>query len=135
MDMPVGDYEAALEGAVLPASGSACRRNTSVDPMPEAVSTLWRQGEEWLEGGGRGDCPGVAAAHQVCAAGLLYCRARGGVVQPRPLRWRSLRPARSGEDIAGLYEESRAAGFGDEVKRRILIGTYVRRPAITMRTI
>ena len=78
------------------------------------------------EGGRRRDRRGVAAAHEICAAGLLHRGAGRGVVQSRALRRRALRPARAGSrDIIGMYESTRAEGFGKEVRRRIMIGTYV----------
>ena len=45
--------------------------------------------------------------------------------QPRALRRRALRPARALPDIVGLYEKTRAKGFGAEVRRRLMIGAYV----------
>ena len=57
---------------------------------------------------------------------LLPDRARGGVVEPRALRRRALRlPRRDGDDdLTELYERTRDEGFGDEPKRRIMLGTY-----------
>jgi aspartyl-tRNA(Asn)/glutamyl-tRNA(Gln) amidotransferase subunit A len=46
------------------------------------------------------------------------------LVESRTFRRHALRLARRGADVGETYERTRAAGFGDEVKRRILIGTY-----------
>jgi len=75
--------------------------------------------------GGRRDPRHLAAAYQACAARLLYCGAGGGLLQSRALRRRALRLRKTGKDISDLYEKTRAAGFGKEVRRRIMIGTYV----------
>ena len=57
---------------------------------------------------------------------LLHRRAGGGVVEPRALRRRALRTSRStGDGLRGMYEATRSGGFGPEVTRRILLGTYV----------
>ena len=49
----------------------------------------------------------------------------GGELEPRPLRRRPLRPSRRGaDDLTALYERTRWEGFGEEPKRRILLGTY-----------
>jgi aspartyl-tRNA(Asn)/glutamyl-tRNA(Gln) amidotransferase subunit A len=55
---------------------------------------------------------------------LLRRRQRGGVLEPREVRRRALRAAQVGRDLASLYVETRTAGFGPEVKRRILLGTF-----------
>ena len=59
------------------------------------------------------------------AVRLLPDRPGGGVVQPGPIRRRPLRPAGGpGADITEMYMATRSAGFGPEVKRRIMLGTY-----------
>ena len=96
-----------------------------MDGMPDEIEELWQQGIAWLKADGADDRRHLAAAHQVRAAGLLHRRAGRGLVQPRALRRREVRAARPGKDITDMYELTRAAGFGAEVKRRIMIGTYV----------
>ena len=66
-------------------------------------------------------------------ADVLRPRDGRGLVQPRPLRRGALRPPRRSEralrrgkrDLSAMYAETRSAGFGREVKRRIMLGTYV----------
>ena len=69
----------------------------------------------------------LAAEHRAVDAGVLRDRAGRGVVEPVALRRRALRPSRraSTRDLLDMYKKSRAEGFGAEVKRRILVGTYV----------
>ena len=77
---------------------------------------------EELGGERRGDRAAERAARH---RRLLRDRARRGERQPRALRRRPLRPARRGNgDLTSMYEQTRHDGFGDEVKRRIMIGTY-----------
>ena len=56
-----------------------------IDGMPAEIETLWEQGAQWLKDGRRRDRRGLAAAHQIRAAGLLHRRAGRGLVQPRAL--------------------------------------------------
>ena len=56
---------------------------------------------------------------------LLPDRAGRGLLEPRPLRRRALRlPRRGRRDLLHMYTETREQGFGAEVKRRIMLGTY-----------
>ena len=56
-----------------------------LDGMPAEIEKIWEQGRAWLEGGRRRAGRGVAAAHQIRAAGLLHRGAGGGLVQSRAL--------------------------------------------------
>ena len=69
-------------------------REYRVDGMSAEIEALWQRGADWLKAAGAEIVEVVAAAHQIRAAGLLHRRPGGGLVQPRPLRRRALRPAR-----------------------------------------
>ena len=84
VDVPVPDYEAALTRSVK-GMKIGIPKEYRVNGMSEEIEALWRRGAEWLDGGRRRDGRGVAAAHQIRAAGLLHRGARGGVVEPRAL--------------------------------------------------
>ena len=75
---------------------------------------------------GRGGRAVPPAARPARPRRLLPDRPRGSLVQPGPLRRRALRAARATatDDLRGLYERTRGQGFGPEVKRRIMLGTY-----------
>ena len=96
VDRPVPDYEAALgafdqghEGRH--SQGIPRRRHAGRDRGAVAA------GHRLAEGRRRGDRRHLAAAHEIRAAGLLHRRAGRGLVEPRPLRRRPLRPARAGQ--------------------------------------
>ena len=56
-----------------------------VPGMAPEIEALWQQGVAWLKACGRQDQGGEPAAHEICAALLLYCRAGRSLLQPRPL--------------------------------------------------
>jgi len=93
--------------------------------MPEEIEILWRQGLDWLREAG-GEIVDVSLPH------TKYGLATYDIVAPAEAssnlaRYDGVRFGlrADGQDLRELYERTRAAGFGAEVKRRILIGTYV----------
>ena len=95
VDAPVPDYEASSAPRSR-ACASACRRNIGSTACPPEIDALWEQGVAWLKDAGA-EIVEISLPHtQICAAGLLYHRAGGGLVQSRALRRRALRPARTG---------------------------------------
>ena len=124
VDVPVGDYEAALEAKVR-GKRIGVPAEYRVDPMPGALEALWRQGEDWLRAAGAEVVP-VSLPHTAYALPAYYivapAEASSNLARYDGVRY----GVRAGaDDVLSLYEDTRAAGFGDEVKRRILIGTYV----------
>ena len=84
VDAPVPDYEAAVNRGVK-GSPIGIPKEYRVPGMAAEIDALWEQGVKWLEAAGAKINEGEPAAHQICAALLLYCRAGGGLVEPRPL--------------------------------------------------
>ncbi len=84
VDRAVPDYEAAL-GKPVKGMNIGIPKEYRLDGMSAEIDTLWEQGVAWLKDGRRRDRRGVAAAHQIRAAGLLHRRAGGGLVEPRAL--------------------------------------------------
>ena len=102
------------------AQGIPHRRHAEGDRGPLAA------GHRLAEGGRRHHARHFAAAYEVRAARLLHRRAGRVLVQPGALRRRALRRcASTADELIDMYEDTRAAGFGAEVRRRVLIGTYV----------
>ncbi|MEM0909124.1 MAG: Asp-tRNA(Asn)/Glu-tRNA(Gln) amidotransferase subunit GatA [Pseudomonadota bacterium] len=124
VDRPVPDYEAALEAGVK-GKRIGVPKEYRVDPMPEEVEALWHQGEAWLRDAGAELVP-VSLPHTQYALPAYYivapAEASSNLARYDGVRYGVRVP---GDDIVGMYEATRAAGFGQEVKRRVLIGTYV----------
>jgi len=124
VDRPVPDYEAAL---VRPLKGLrvGVPKEYRVDGMPAEIDALWRQGVAWLTDQGA-TVREVSLPHTRHALPTYYivapAEASSNLARYDGVRY-GLRVA--GDGVDGLYEATRAAGFGAEVQRRVLIGTYV----------
>ncbi|HKT54482.1 MAG TPA: Asp-tRNA(Asn)/Glu-tRNA(Gln) amidotransferase subunit GatA, partial [Caulobacteraceae bacterium] len=97
-----------------------------VDGMPAEIENLWRQGVAWLKDAGC-EIVDVSLPHTKYALPAYYiiapAEASSNLARYDGMRF-GLR-ANGGSSLKDVYEETRAEGFGAEVKRRILIGTYV----------
>ncbi|OWV73681.1 glutamyl-tRNA amidotransferase [Rhizobium sp. R339] len=124
VDLPVPDYEAAL-GQSLKGMKIGIPNEYRVDGMPEEIETLWRQGIAWLKDAGA-EIVDISLPHTKYALPAYYivapAEASSNLARYDGVRY-GLRV--DGKDIVDMYEKTRAAGFGQEVKRRIMIGTYV----------
>ncbi|MGA0606914.1 Asp-tRNA(Asn)/Glu-tRNA(Gln) amidotransferase subunit GatA [Phenylobacterium sp. VNQ135] len=96
-----------------------------VDGMPAEIEKLWEQGIAWLKEAGC-EIVEVSLPHTKYALPAYYiiapAEASSNLARYDGMRY-GLRV--EGGNLTETYEKSRAEGFGDEVKRRILIGTYV----------
>jgi len=123
-EVPVPDYEAALDLGVR-GLRIGVPREYRVDGMPAAIEALWEQGRKWLEAGGA-TIVDISLPHTKYALPAYYivapAEASSNLARYDGVRY-GLRV--DGDDITDMYEKTRAAGFGKEVKRRVLIGTYV----------
>ena len=124
VDRAVPDFAAACARGVK-GLRIGVPREYRADGMPEAIEALWRQGLDWLREAG-------ATIVDVSLPHTKYGLATYYIVAPAEAssnlaRYDGVRFGRRGEgsDLTTLYEATRAEGFGEEVKRRILIGTYV----------
>ena len=124
VDLPVPDYEASL-GQSLKGMRIGIPREYRVDGMPEEIEALWQQGIAWLKDAGA-DVIDISLPHTKYALPAYYivapAEASSNLARYDGVRY-GLRV--DGKDIVDMYEKTRAAGFGAEVKRRIMIGTYV----------
>jgi aspartyl-tRNA(Asn)/glutamyl-tRNA(Gln) amidotransferase subunit A len=124
VDLPVPDYEKALTGDIR-----GLRVGIPKEYRPEGISDeisqLWDQGAEWLKKRGA-EVVEVSLPHTKYALAAYYivapAEASSNLARYDGVRY-GLRV--EGDDITSMYENSRAEGFGREVKRRIMIGTYV----------
>ena len=124
VDLPVPDYEQAI-GRPIKGLRVGIPREYRMDGMPAEIDALWAKGAEWLKAQGA-EIVEISLPHTKYALPAYYivapAEASSNLARYDGVRY-GLRVL--GEDIVDMYENSRAAGFGREVQRRVLIGTYV----------
>lgn len=124
IDQPVPDYEAAL-GRSLKGLRVGIPQEYRIDGMPGEIEALWQQGIDWLKDAGA-EIVNISLPHTKYALPTYYivapAEASSNLARYDGVRYGLRVP---GRDIVEMYENTRAAGFGDEVKRRVMIGTYV----------
>jgi aspartyl-tRNA(Asn)/glutamyl-tRNA(Gln) amidotransferase subunit A len=124
VERPVPDYEAALSGEVKGLK-IGVPKEYRVEGMPAAIDKLWAQGIEWLKAAGA-EIVDISLPHTKYALPTYYivapAEASSNLARYDGVRY-GLRV--EGESLDEMYENTRGEGFGAEVKRRVLIGTYV----------
>ncbi|MBC00556.1 MAG: Asp-tRNA(Asn)/Glu-tRNA(Gln) amidotransferase GatCAB subunit A [Rhodobacteraceae bacterium] len=124
IDAPVPDYEAAV-GKSVRGLRIGIPKEYRVDGMPDEINALWQQGIDWLKEAGA-EIVEISLPHTKYALPAYYivapAEASSNLARYDGVRY-GLRV--DGKDIADMYENTRAAGFGAEVKRRVMVGTYV----------
>jgi aspartyl-tRNA(Asn)/glutamyl-tRNA(Gln) amidotransferase subunit A len=123
-DLPVPNYEAAL-GQSVKGLRIGVPKEYRMEGMPAEVDTLWEQGKAWLKDAGA-EIEEISLPHTKYALPAYYivapAEASSNLARYDGVRYGLRVP---GDDIIEMYENTRAVGFGKEVKRRVLIGTYV----------
>ncbi len=124
VDLPVPDYEASV-GRPVKGLRVGIPREYRVDGMPAEIDALWQKAASWLREQGA-EIVEISLPHTKYALPAYYivapAEASSNLARYDGVRYGLRVP---GDDIVDMYEKSRAAGFGREVQRRILIGTYV----------
>ncbi|PCI88631.1 MAG: Asp-tRNA(Asn)/Glu-tRNA(Gln) amidotransferase GatCAB subunit A [Hyphomicrobiales bacterium] len=124
VNVAVPAYEKTLTGDIKGLK-IGIPKEFKVDGMPEEIQALWQQGIEWLKAAGA-EIHDVSLPHTKYALPAYYivapAEASSNLARYDGVRY-GLRVA--GDNIDEQYANSRAEGFGEEVQRRILIGTYV----------
>ncbi|WP_293861858.1 Asp-tRNA(Asn)/Glu-tRNA(Gln) amidotransferase subunit GatA [uncultured Alsobacter sp.] len=124
VDLPVPDYEAAV-GRSIKGMRIGIPKEYRVDGMPAEIEALWEKGAKWLRDAGA-EIVEVSLPHTKYALPAYYivapAEASSNLARYDGVRYGLRVP---GKDIVDLYEKTRAQGFGKEVRRRIMIGTYV----------
>lgn len=123
-DLPVPDFAAACRRGVK-GLRIGVPREYRAEGMPAEIEALWQQGLGWLRAAGA-EIVDVSLPHTKYGLATYYIVAPAEA-SSNLARYDGVRfGARSaGGDLTALYENTRADGFGAEVKRRVLIGTYV----------
>ena len=124
VDLPVPDYEASV-GASVKGLKIGIPKEYRVGGMPDEIEKLWQQGIAWLKDAGA-EIVDISLPHTKYALPAYYivapAEASSNLARYDGVRYGLRVP---GKDIIDMYEKTRAEGFGREVKRRIMIGTYV----------
>jgi aspartyl-tRNA(Asn)/glutamyl-tRNA(Gln) amidotransferase subunit A len=124
VDLPVPDYEAAI-GRPVRGMTVGIPREYRIEGMPGEIEVLWQAGIAWLRDAGA-EIVDISLPHTKYALPAYYivapAEASSNLARYDGVRYGLRVP---GKDIVEMYENTRAAGFGREVKRRIMIGTYV----------
>ena len=124
VDTPVPDYEKSV-GASIKGKVIGIPKEYRLDGLSAEIAALWDQGVAWLRAAGA-EIREISLPHTRHALPAYYivapAEASSNLARYDGVRY-GLR--KTGKDIVDLYELTRAEGFGKEVRRRIMIGTYV----------
>jgi aspartyl-tRNA(Asn)/glutamyl-tRNA(Gln) amidotransferase subunit A len=124
MNLEVPDFEAALTGDIR-GLRIGVPKEYAMDGMPAEIDALWRTGIDWMRQAGA-EIVDISLPHTKYALPTYYivapAEASSNLARYDGVRY-GLRV--DGDTIPEMYENTRGEGFGAEVKRRILIGTYV----------
>ena len=124
VDRPVPDYEAAL-GKSIKGMKIGIPKEYRLPGMAAEIDKLWQSGADWLKSAGA-ELVDVSLPHTKYALPAYYivasAEASSNLARYDGVRYGLREP---GRDIVDMYQRTRAAGFGPEVRRRIMIGTYV----------
>jgi aspartyl-tRNA(Asn)/glutamyl-tRNA(Gln) amidotransferase subunit A len=124
VDRPVPDYEKAV-GASIKGKRIGIPKEYRVSGMAAEIEALWRQGVQWLKDAGA-DTVDISLPMTKYALPAYYivapAEASSNLARYDGVRYGLRAP---GRDVIDMYEHTRRDGFGKEVRRRIMIGTYV----------
>jgi aspartyl-tRNA(Asn)/glutamyl-tRNA(Gln) amidotransferase subunit A len=126
LDLPVPHWEAGLS-ADLKGKRVGIPKEYRMDGMSSEIETLWQRGIGWLKDAGA-EIVDISLPHTKYALPAYYiiapAEASSNLARYDGVRY-GLRNLPDGAGLQDMYAATRAAGFGAEVKRRIMIGTYV----------
>ena len=126
-DIPVPDFEAALTGDIR-GKVIGIPKEYRMDGMPEEIEALWAQGIEMLRDAGA-EVRDISLPHTKYALPAYYviapAEASSNLARYDGVRYGHRAKLSHGDGITEMYEKTRAEGFGPEVQRRIMVGTYV----------
>ena len=124
VDLAVPDFAAAVERGVKGLT-IGIPREYRMEGMPDEIEALWKQGIDWLVAEGA-TVKDISLPHTKYALPAYYivapAEASSNLARYDGVKY-GLRV--TGKDITDMYELTRAKGFGPEVRRRLMIGTYV----------
>jgi aspartyl-tRNA(Asn)/glutamyl-tRNA(Gln) amidotransferase subunit A len=126
-DIPVPDYEAMLTGDIR-GKTIGIPKEYRMDGMPGEIETLWSDGAAMLKDAGA-KIVDISLPHTKYALPAYYviapAEASSNLARYDGVRYGHRAKLAQGDGVTEMYEKTRAEGFGAEVKRRIMVGTYV----------
>ncbi|MGR3376866.1 Asp-tRNA(Asn)/Glu-tRNA(Gln) amidotransferase subunit GatA [Salipiger abyssi] len=126
-DLPVPDFEAMLTGDIK-GKTIGIPREYRMEGMPEEIEALWTRGREMLADAGA-KIVDISLPHTKYALPAYYviapAEASSNLARYDGVRYGHRATLSQGEGINDMYEKTRAEGFGHEVQRRVMVGTYV----------
>ena len=127
VDLAVPDFEAALTGDIR-GQRIGIPREYRMDGMPDAIEKLWVDGVAMMKDAGA-EIVDISLPHTRYALPAYYviapAEASSNLARYDGVRYGHRAKLAQGDGITQMYEKTRAEGFGKEVQRRIMIGTYV----------
>ena len=126
-DIPVPDFEAALSGDIR-GKKIGIPKEYRIDGMPAEIAKLWDDGAAMLRDAGA-EIVEISLPHTKYALPAYYviapAEASSNLARYDGVRYGHRAKLGAGDGIVDMYEKTRAEGFGPEVQRRIMVGTYV----------
>ena len=127
MNLPVPNFEAALTGDIR-GKTIGIPKEYRVEGMPDALETLWSEGTAMLRDAGA-IVKDISLPHTKYALPAYYviapAEASSNLARYDGVRFGHRAKLEAGDGITEMYEKTRAEGFGAEVQRRVMVGTYV----------
>jgi aspartyl-tRNA(Asn)/glutamyl-tRNA(Gln) amidotransferase subunit A len=126
-DLAVPDFEAALTGDIR-GKTIGIPKEYRMDGMPSEIEKLWEDGTAMLKDAGA-KIVEITLPHTKYALPAYYviapAEASSNLARYDGVRFGHRATLAAGDGITEMYEKTRAEGFGPEVQRRIMVGTYV----------
>ena len=126
-DLEVPNFEAMVTGDIK-GKTIGIPKEYRMDGMPDAIEALWTEGRAMMEDAGA-NLVDISLPHTKYALPAYYviapAEASSNLARYDGVRYGHRAKMAEGDGITEMYEKTRAEGFGDEVKRRVMIGTYV----------
>ncbi len=127
VDLAVPNFEAALTGDIR-GKKIGIPKEYRMDGMPTEIAKLWDDGAEMLRDAGA-EVVDISLPHTKYALPAYYviapAEASSNLARYDGVRFGHRAKLAQGDGITEMYEKTRAEGFGPEVQRRIMVGTYV----------
>jgi aspartyl-tRNA(Asn)/glutamyl-tRNA(Gln) amidotransferase subunit A len=126
-NIPVPNFEAALTGDIK-GKKIGIPKEYRMDGMPADIEKLWEDGQAMMRDAGA-EIVDISLPHTKYALPAYYviapAEASSNLARYDGVRFGHRAKLDAGDGITEMYEKTRAEGFGPEVQRRVMVGTYV----------